>query len=335
MSTDLTTVTTEHPMIKHAGSSRSANSRVRLFVAHQGTQWYNPDLAAWRDALLASGKSPETTRVYLSTVRKAYHNLLVDNGTRDMLFAEAKVDAPNAGPADLRAMVQETITRIQNAVAPENTKVEITKKQDRADSEHLRLTRAQANALMAAPVLTTLAGYRNCALIALSLCTGVREFELVAVTVDDLRQSLGGELALLVRHGKGNQQRLIPYGELTFCLAIIDRWLRVARITEGPVFRGLYRGGKTIRPHAITTQAVADILAKYFIMIDGEYRRVRPHDLRRTYARLLYDAGVDMVAIQQNLGHSDIKTTLGYIGTLDADKRRPSAIYSFDLSRLR
>ena len=59
-----------------------------------------------------------------------------------------------------------------------------------------------------------------------------------------------------------------------------------------------------------------------------------PHDLRRTYARRLYDAGTALVAIQQNLGHADVKTTLGYMGELDAEQRTPPAIYSFDLENL-
>jgi len=65
-------------------------------------------------------------------------------------------------------------------------------------------------------------------------------------------------------------------------------------------------------------------------MMDGDLRQVRPHDLRRTHARLMYKAGVDLVAIQQNLGHADLKATLGSIGTPDHGKRRPSAILTFD-----
>jgi hypothetical protein len=48
----------------------------------------------------------------------------------------------------------------------------------------------------------------------------------------------------------------------------------------------------------------------------------------------LYGAGFDLVAIQQNLGHSDVKMALGYIGKLDAGKRRPPAIFAFDLKSL-
>ena len=69
-------------------------------------------------------------------------------------------------------------------------------------------------------------------------------------------------------------------------------------------------------------------------MVDGKLAKVKPHDLRRTYARRLYEAGVDLVAIQQNLGHASQQTTLGYIGTLDVARRKPPAVYSFDLSSL-
>lgn len=45
-------------------------------------------------------------------------------------------------------------------------------------------------------------------------------------------------------------------------------------------------------------------------------------------ARRLYESGVELLAIQQNLGHADLKTTQGYIGTLDADARKPKRVYA-------
>ncbi len=54
---------------------------------------------------------------------------------------------------------------------------------------------------------------------------------------------------------------------------------------------------------------------------------VNPHDLRRSYARLLYEAGVDVVAIQQNMGHVYIRETLSYIGELDAHHRTPPSAF--------
>ena len=58
---------------------------------------------------------------------------------------------------------------------------------------------------------------------------------------------------------------------------------------------------------------VQRVLACYPVTINGKAEAVTPHDLRRTYARRLYDDGVPLVAIQQNLGHADVKTTLGYL----------------------
>jgi len=81
-------------------------------------------------------------------------------------------------------------------------------------------------------------------------------------------------------------------------------------------------------------RAVGYILDAYPITVGGRIRTVKPHDCRRTYARRLHDAGMELVAIQQNLGHSDLRTTLKYVGALDAERRRAPLIYSFDLARL-
>jgi site-specific recombinase XerD len=100
------------------------------------------------------------------------------------------------------------------------------------------------------------------------------------------------------------------------------------------VFRGFFKSNRLLRPGRLSVRAIQYVLADYPIMVNGKLTTVRPHDLRRTYARRLYEAGVDMVAIQQNLGHSDLKTTLGYIGELDATARRAPAVYEFDLAKL-
>jgi site-specific recombinase XerD len=301
------------------------------WLAARGRRWHGPDLAAYRD-YLSSTYAPSTVQAHLSTVRGRYREILQDNATRDVLYRLASQVAER--PADRKALVDELLARIENGIDPRRSSVKTTTRQDCPDSQHLRLTSEQASALMAAPGLETLEGLRNTAAIATMLCTGVREAELSTLRVQDLRQRLGGELALHVREGKGRKERLIPYGELSWVLAIVDRWLAVAGIEEEHVFRGLYKGGQRLRSDRLSVRAIQYILASYPIMVDGDLVTARPHDLRRTYARLLYEAGVDLVAIQQNLGHTDVKTTLGYIGTLDAGRRRAPAIYSFDLARL-
>jgi integrase len=120
-------------------------------------------------------------------------------GDRDLFYAIAAQRTDDL--LERKAIVDEIVTRIGNAIDPEAARVKTKIRQDRPDVDHLRLTSAQGSALMATPGVATLLGLRDSAVIALMLCTGVREAELSALDVPDLRQRLGGELALHVREG--------------------------------------------------------------------------------------------------------------------------------------
>jgi integrase len=61
------------------------------------------------------------------------------------------------------------------------------------------------------------------------------------------------------------------------------------------------------------------------VVIEGERRAVHPHDLRRTYAARQYAGEWILNALRLNLGHADVKTTLGYIGQMDIETRRGQA----------
>lgn len=319
---------------------KDVNARLSQFVTWQAERdepWHQPDIAAWRDHLLAErGLSPTSVKAYLSTVRSAYHTILRSNEVRQWLLANIPEldDGGNPlSPADRLAILNEVLVRLQNAIHPDTSHVRTITMQDRADSEHYRLTSAQASELVNQPDVSEIGGLRDAAAIALLLCTGIREDELCQIEVDDLRQRLGGTLALRVQRGKGSKQRLVPYGDMDWCLQLVDAWLRRAQINAGPVFRGLFKGG-AVREGTLDPRSVQRILARYPILIDGERRTITPHDCRRTYAKLQYDNGMEQVAIQQNLGHADIRTTLSYIGELDADKRKARSVIGFDLSKL-
>lgn len=310
---------------------RSRIGKFENWLQTNAQPWHNPDMLKYRDHLLQK-LSPATVTAHLSSIRGRYNALLGDNRVRDSLYTLAPADA---SPSDKKAVVDEILQRLENAVKPSAAPVKQVTKQDRADSEHLRLTRQQASTLIAAPGVLSLTGLRDTALIALILCTGIREAEACSLDVIDLRQTLDGVLSLHVREGKGAKARLIPYGEMSFCLAFVDAWLKGAGITEGAVFRGFYKGGKHVRSTRLTARAVQNIVGSFPLMIDGHLRKVQPHDLRRTYARRLYEAGMDIEVIRQNLGHSDRKTTQGYIGALGAELRKPPAVYDVDLVGLK
>lgn len=332
MDTQLTVTTDPARVIVPTSAVKDEKHRLVKYadwLATSARQWIGPDMAAYRDDLLASGYAPATVSAHLSTVRARYADLARD---RDRLYSLAAQQTDDA--LERKAIVDELVARIRDAMDPEAAPVKVATKQDRADSEQLRLTSAQASSLLAAPGVATLQGLRDTAIIATLLCTGIREAELCALDVGDLRQSLGGEVALQVRQGKGAKQRLVPYGDLSWVLAILDKWRGAAGIDAGAVFRGFYKGGLRLRPGRLSKRQVQNILKRYPVMIGGELQAVRPHDCRRSYARALYDAGVDPVAIQQNLGHARLATTLSYVGTLDAEQRRAPAVFTFDLGAL-
>lgn len=317
-------------------TDKNTVSRLRQFadwLDETGQTWSDPDLAAYRDHLLTR-LSPSSVAAHLSSIRGRYRTLLRN---RDLFWAMTPLEAD---PVARKAFVDEKIERLRNALDPDEARISVTKKQDRADSEHIRLTKKQARALIEKPGITTLKGIRDTAIIVLLLATGIREAELVALTVEDLRQRLGGELALRIRHGKGNKQRLVPYGEFEWALVYVEAWLNSAVITEGPVFRSFTSVVNSQHPTGniqnkpLSVRAVQQMLESRTLMIDGKLRAIRPHDLRRTYARLLWEAGVPPVAIQQNLGHTSLQTTLGYIGDLNGDQRKPPSIFDspYDLA---
>lgn len=321
--------------------NKDQKSRLSFYIdwlAANQLAWYQPDLQAYRDYLLYDRSridkrgqrklatlSAQTVVAHLATIRGRYSELTRSNEVRDRLF---ELTNPDDTESEQRALVDEFFVRMTNDVHPATAPVKLVDKQDVADSEHLRLKPWQVSALVQSPGISTLRGLRDTALMTLMVCTGIRAAEAAALQVDDLRQHLGGELSLRVREGKGGKQRLIPYGPLDWCLMYVDAWLREAGIKTGQVFRGIRRGGKTVRPTGIGAWTVNDIMNAYPITIDGALQLVKPHDLRRTYARNAYDFGMDLERIRQNLGHTSLQTTQTYIGELDGRDRHPPNMFS-------
>ncbi len=319
---------------------KDQKSRLGFYIdwlTRAGLHWYQPDLRAYRDYLLhertrankrnqikAATLSPQTALAHLATIRGRYKELTRSNEIRDRLYELAN---PDASEAEQRALVDEFFVRLANDLHPTAAPIAVVELQDRADSEHLRLKPYQVSALLGAPGINSLRGLRDTALMTLMVCTGIRAAEAAALHVDDLRQHLGGELSLRVREGKGNKQRLIPYGPLNWCLLYVDAWQGAAQIKAGAVFRRILKGNRSIGAKGIGAWTVNDIMNNYPISIDGSLRLVKPHDLRRTYARNAYDFGMDLERIRQNLGHASLQTTQTYIGALDGRDRHPPNMF--------
>ena len=339
------------------GRRNTLRTYTRWQVAND-LDWTTPNLDLFRDYLLSRDEkrevngragslrvkhfgpaAPSTIRQMLSAIRARYRVVIEMDSTDNYLLQVAQ--SQNIGGfADCRAFADTAIKRIKSAIHPSLSKVSVKKKQDETDDEiGLRMSRNEASTLLDKPGILTLKGARDTAILAVLLCTGIRESEMCNLEVKDLRQTSGGKLVLHVRKGKGNKSRVVYWGAGAWALQYVDFWLEAAGIKDGAVFRSFGKASTTIRGR-LTRHGLIQIVGQYTANLDdGTTAIVKPHDLRRTYARRCYDAKMSILGIQQNLGHSDHKTTLHYIGILNGEARQPPALYSqphaADLAKMR
>lgn len=72
----------------------------------------------------------------------------------------------------------------------------------------------------------------------------------------------------------------------------------------------MIKGGKV--GETLGTTAIFQMVRRYGKLVGIE--DLDPHDCRRSYGRLLYEATNNIVLVQQVLGHANVKTTQTYIG---------------------
>lgn len=167
--------------------------------------------------------------------------------------------------------------------------------------------------------ITGAEGKRILALMEILYATGLRVTELVGLPLSAL--SRDGQM-LMVR-GKGNKERMVPLSEpaLDAILAyqeVRDRFLPKALKEKGSPFMFPSRAKQGF----LTRARFAQILKELAVLSDLDPRRVSPHVLRHSFASHLLAHGVDLRALQQMLGHSDISTTQIYTHVLDERLKR-------------
>jgi integrase len=170
------------------------------------------------------------------------------------------------------------------------------------------LTRPQAAALLRLPDIRTLKGMRDRAILATLIGCALRRSEMTGLTFDHVQQREGRWVIVDLR-GKHGRIRTVPIP--AWVKHALDEWSAAAGVTEGKILRAINRHGILTRD-SLSTQAVLNVVKEYAAAID---LRVRPHDLRRTCAKLCRSGGGELEQIQLLLGHASIQTTERYLGT--------------------
>lgn len=162
----------------------------------------------------------------------------------------------------------------------------------------------------------TKAGVRDAAMLALAYACGLRRAELASLVRADFNQDAG---ALTVR-GKGNKTRVLPL--TAGALDALADWLYLRGDAPGPLFVRVRKGDR-MTAAGLSPQAVYTMIRAR--CNHAGVRDLRPHDLRRTYAGDLLDAGADLATVQQLMGHASPTTTAGYDRRPGETRRRAVA----------
>ncbi|HWZ86613.1 MAG TPA: tyrosine recombinase XerC, partial [Thermoanaerobaculia bacterium] len=159
---------------------------------------------------------------------------------------------------------------------------------------------------------------RERALFELLYATGLRVSEAAGLDLEDV--DFSARLARVT--GKGSRERIVPFGEaagdaLRTYLPSRAALRHQAAEAEGESGEPLFvnaRGGR------LTPRSMARLL-KRRLRAAGLPEDISPHALRHTFATHLLQAGADLRAIQELLGHASLSTTQKYTH-LDAARLR-------------
>ncbi len=139
--------------------------------------------------------------------------------------------------------------------------------------------------------------------LALTYGSGLRRNEIRNLKISDLDSS---RKLIHVKYGKGNRERYVVYPNL-----IRDHIVNYLQETQPMtyLFEGLQRGQPM---HARSMQWIVYEALKLTTIT----KNVSMHTLRHSFATHLLEDGLDLVSIQHQLGHSDLRTTLVYLRTI-------------------
>jgi integrase/recombinase XerD len=143
-------------------------------------------------------------------------------------------------------------------------------------------------------------GHRNKAIIETLYGCGLRVSELVNLRLTDIHYNE----EFVVVTGKGNKQRLVPVSQKA--LKEIDIYKldrnRLPAIKDHNILFLNRRGGHLTRAMIFTI--IKDLAARA-----GINKNISPHTFRHSFATHMIEAGADLRAVQEMLGHESILTT--------------------------
>lgn len=162
---------------------------------------------------------------------------------------------------------------------------------------------------------------RNAAILELLYATGMRVGELTSINVQDM----DFENHTVKVTGKGNKQRVVPFGvpAAKACKKWLDCGRNALQEKSAASSQALFLG---VRAKRIDQRVVRDIV--HAAAAAANVPDVAPHALRHSAATHMLNGGADLREVQELLGHSSLNTTQRYTHvSIQALKQRYSQAF--------
>jgi integrase len=158
--------------------------------------------------------------------------------------------------------------------------------------------------------------FRDLALVALMLLNGLRSQETLDLQLEDL-QLAEAQLRVL---GKGNKPRPLPLPGET--IQVIQNYLHLERpVTNSSALFVSLKGLKRGLP--MTLAGLRSLFRHH--RVRSQVLEANPHRFRHTFGADMVRAGISLPALQQLMGHAQIRTTMLYVQIAPQDVWREYA----------
>ena len=165
------------------------------------------------------------------------------------------------------------------------------------------MSESEVESLIQSPDCQTFIGLRDRAMLELLYATGVRISELTNLQYSNIDLNI----SLIKVMGKGNKERMIPFGENALsCLLDYINFRRANNLSLSSRDFFISQQGKQITRQAFWHRI------KQYLSKTGLSPDISPHTLRHAFATHLLNNGADLRSVQMLLGHSDLSTTQIY-----------------------
>lgn len=145
-------------------------------------------------------------------------------------------------------------------------------------------------------------GMRNAAILETMFSCGLRVSETVNLKLSDIFE----EEEYVKVLGKGNKERLVPIG--TVALKAIKLYVENVRV-HIPLQTGNHDIVFVNNRGTRLSRVMIFYIIKKLAAQAGIHKTISPHTFRHSFATALVEAGADLRAVQQMLGHESITTT--------------------------